>query len=365
MTININMRSIKTTKNILLCVVAFLMASCSQVHTKVSNDSERLLALEMLELENQYKEVPPQSSKLLNAILNEGVAVLGKKATEPETAEEAIAAAIMVSRVLAQNNFFQPIKYEDTPYTLGQALAPKNLLDEEIDAILAFEANNIRKQYYDSTKPIYLVDCDMASLIMFSIFERLGWDTRLVKAPMHMFLRWHLPNGSTVNWDWSNWNSFEDEDYFLAYGATAEEQRKQGTYLQSLSKNETRGNFIGLIGSSLDNKEKSRALMEKSIKLAPNNPTNLNNLAWLYATDPDFSIEYSEVAIMLAHRSVAADISYMNRLGTLACAYAADGNWNLAIGIKKGLIERHRSTIHFENYQKNLKRIEQKKLCEY
>jgi len=346
-----------------LYVVSCIAPFCPPVQAETLIDSEKTLAVEMFELESQYRELPPEALDLLHTMLNEGVTALGENAAQPKTSEEAVSASKVVSRVLAKHNFFQPTNFDETPDTLGQALTPKELSESEIDAVLTFQANTVRAQEYAPGEPIYFVDCDMASLLILSVFDRLGWDTRLVKAPVHMFLRWHLPNGTTVNWDWTNWDSFEDEIYLVAQKSTAEEQKKQGTYLHSLSENEARGNFIGLIGSNLDDEKVAVSLLEKSIELAPNNPTNLNNLAWIYAIDPDLALEYSEVAIMYAHRAIAADISRAGGVGTLACAYAADGQWEFAVAIEKGLIEKIRPR-RSESYLRNLKRMERKKLCQ-
>lgn len=347
----------------------FLLVGCGAQDSSTAKTippikTEKTLAEDLLELESQYRDIPPETFDLLQKVLDEGVAALGNEnAAEPKTSEEAISAFEAVSRVLAKHNFFQPTSFDDTPDTLGQALTPKKLTEQEIDALLTFKANEVRAREYVSGKPIYLVDCDMASLIILGVFDRLGWDTRLVRAPTHMFLRWRLLDGTTVNWDWTNWDSYEDEIYLIAQETTAKEQIRQGTYLRSLSINEAKGNFIGLIGSNSDDNKIAKLLLEQAIELAPNNPTNLNNLAWVYATDPDLALDYSEVAVMYAHRAVAADLLRVERMGTLACAYAADGQWELAIAITLGLAHELK-TVKPDSYFHNLDRIKQHKLCQ-
>lgn len=347
----------------------FLQTGCgaqSSASVKASpqaSSEKKTLVEELLELESQYIDIPAESFDLLQAILKEGVEALGENAVEPLTPQEAILASKAVSQVLARHNFYQPMSDEVAPSTIGEALTPVSLSEDELSSLLKFDANAVRARDYDPGQPIYLVDCDMGSLLMMGVFERMGWDTRLVRAPIHMFLRWHLQDGATVNWDWSNLGSFEDDLYLLARKTTAREQVRQRTYLSSLSVDEARGNFIGLIGSSTYNTEDAVLLLRQAIELAPNNPTNLNNLALIYSTDPELVQDYSEVAIMYAHRAVAADLLRVNRLGTLACAYAADGQWELATAIYSGaaddiqLIQPDASTYIFD-------RIKQKKLCE-
>lgn len=354
----------------------FFLAGCeaqpqSSAPAKTAAKVEKTLAEELLELEGQHRDLPPEYFELLQSVMNESVAALGDKPVQPKTPAEAIAASEAVSLVFAKHNFFQPTGFQTNPSTLGEALTPKSLSEDELKSLLEFLTNPIRVQYYTPGQPVYLVDCDMASLILMSVFDRIGWDTRLAKAPVHMFLRWHLPDGETVNWDWSSWGSFDDELYLLARGETAREQVKQGTYLRSLPKEEAKGGFIGLIGSllddentELDDNSAAIALLENAIELAPNHPSTLNNLAWVYATDPGLALEYGEVAIMYAHRAVAADTSrfFRFRIGTLACAYAADSEWTLADAIMTGLVEENHST-GAEAYEYNLNRIKNKKLC--
>jgi len=230
-----------------LCIVCCITTSCVPVQVESPIETEKTLAFEMLELESQFSNVPPESFDLLRLVLNEGIAALGEDAVQPKTPEEAISASKVVSRVLAKHNFLQPTNFSNNPDTLGQALTPAELSDQDLIAVLSFEANTMRAQDYVTGRPTYLVDCDIGSLIIMSVFERLGWDTRLVIAPYHMFLRWHLPDGTTVNWDWANWGSYEDSVYFLARKITAKEQQYRGTYIRSLPRQEARGNFIGLM----------------------------------------------------------------------------------------------------------------------
>lgn len=355
---------------ILGCLLSslFLPGGChvrddSSTGTVVMVQNEKTLAGELLNIESQYSNIAAASHDLLNDILNEGVIALNNEnVARPETSDQAIFASEVVSRVLAKHNFLQPLPSQNSPDTFGQALTPVDLSNDEINSLLAFNFNINRAKEYTPNKPIYLVDCDTGSLIISSVFEKMGWSTYLVKAPFHMYLRWQLPNGTYVNWDWSVWKSLEDGVHSVAKPMTAKEQTRQGTYFRNLSRKEVLGYFIGLIGSNLDDEKDAKYLLEQAIDLAPNDPTVLNNLAGLYSTNPDLASEYSEVAIMYAHRAVAADLLYVGRMGTLACAYAADGQWELAISIMT--VDADLLQVFYPDaYVRNLNRVKQHELC--
>jgi tetratricopeptide (TPR) repeat protein len=74
------------------------------------------------------------------------------------------------------------------------------------------------------------------------------------------------------------------------------------------------------------------ASYEKALELAPRSLTSLNNLAWLFATNPDPSIRNGPKALALAEQAVqisgGADPFYLHKL---AAAYAATGRFSQAL----------------------------------
>jgi Flp pilus assembly protein TadD len=70
----------------------------------------------------------------------------------------------------------------------------------------------------------------------------------------------------------------------------------------------------------------------EAIKLDPDVPAVLNNLAWLLATHPDAALRNGPEAITLAERAV--ELTGRNQpllLGTLAAAYAESGRFDDAV----------------------------------
>ena len=68
------------------------------------------------------------------------------------------------------------------------------------------------------------------------------------------------------------------------------------------------------------------------IRLQPDNTEVLNNLAWLHAATRDPAIQNPPLALEYASRACElTDSRHANYVDTLALAYAADGQFNLAI----------------------------------
>jgi Flp pilus assembly protein TadD len=71
---------------------------------------------------------------------------------------------------------------------------------------------------------------------------------------------------------------------------------------------------------------------QTAIQLQPDNPFFLNNLAWVYATQPQARFRNSEEAIRLAEQAcLLTDYREPQLVGTLAAAYAAAGRFDEAV----------------------------------
>ena len=70
----------------------------------------------------------------------------------------------------------------------------------------------------------------------------------------------------------------------------------------------------------------------QALKAQPDNPVLLNNLAWLLASTDDLAVRNGAEAVRLASRAVdLTDDTQPMLIGTLAAAYAADGQFNKAV----------------------------------
>jgi len=90
------------------------------------------------------------------------------------------------------------------------------------------------------------------------------------------------------------------------------------------------GRAIGLdqAGKFVEAQEEYR----EAVRLYPDDPVALNNLAWSLAANPRPELRNSQEAVRLARRAVElSDDQQATFIGTLAAAYAEDGQFNQAI----------------------------------
>lgn len=74
----------------------------------------------------------------------------------------------------------------------------------------------------------------------------------------------------------------------------------------------------------------------EAVRLYPNNPTALNNLAWSLAVNPRRELRNGREAVQLASKAV--ELTGQQRavfIGTLAAAYAEDGQFAKAVEMAK------------------------------
>ena len=88
---------------------------------------------------------------------------------------------------------------------------------------------------------------------------------------------------------------------------------------------------------------------EKSLRLNPDNPHVLNNLAWLYATCDDLSYRNSTRALKLSKKAVAL-LNAPHTLDTLAESYFVNGKYEKAIATELRALEQVKTNrSHYKN----------------
>lgn len=321
------------------------------------------MADELLVLERSVRDVPQSAEATLSQAQTESFRMLGRKPKAPMSPGEAIAVSIKISTALARSNFLQPVRREDWVSTLGEAFVPHSLAAAELDALLAYPGNSARAPFVARDKPVFLVDCDIGSLLIISVATHFGWDVRLVEVPDHNFVRWHLPDGRTVNWDWTDWKSQADIDY-LPNTPAYEVLRQRGIYLRSFGADEARAYYVGLIGSKAKPASAGTPLLELALKSGARDPTTYNNLAWNYVTQRDVAQAKSEVAMMHALTAWSARPDDGNTVDTVACAFAAAGTQALALALEDYAAAQATSAKQREGFQRNRERMAAGDLCQ-
>ena len=324
---------------------------------------ESTTAFQMLELEFAVREKIPDKDKtralLVSAIENATLAAQTHRM--PRTKEEALPILEAIQVALVKHNFIQPLEQKDWPQTLGAALTPRTLTEEEKKRLLLYARNVRRVRFLNLSAPLYFVDCDMGAQFFIAVAERLGWDMRLVEVPLHNFVRWHISENVKVNWDWTRWESSDDAIYGREV-PVSEDPRLKALYIRSWNPEEARAFYEGLIGSQAEKPEDGERLLQKALLVIPNHPTTLNNLAWLIATRPTLGHKSAiAVAFSLAAWSMQTDDG--NIADTVACAFAADKQKLLAQRIEEFAIAHAYSESQRTAFKKNLELIVKGELC--
>ena len=280
-----------------------------------------------------------------------------------ETAAEAVAASQKMAAALARLNFVQPVRRENWPDTLGQALRPVRLDKDALKRLLGFEGNVERARYISRSKPVYYVDCDIAGMLMVSAAQALGWDVRLVEVPDHHFIRWHLADGRTVNWDWTVWASMSDTRYARDEKLDDASVRR-GLYLKSYSAAEAYGYFLGLIASNVDDLSAKISLFDEAITAGPNIRTTANNYAWTVATHPDKAEGRMRTALSLALQAWSARPQDSRIADTVACVFAALNDAATAQAVEDYALQHARNGKEKAGLRSNRERIGNGQLCQ-
>jgi hypothetical protein len=323
----------------------------------------KTMADELLALERTARDVPASAESILAQVQSAAFRALGNQPKAPTSPEEAIAISVKISTVLAKANFLQPPLRKDWVSTLGEAFVPRTLLPAELAAVLADPGNVKRAPFVERSKPVYFVDCDIGSLLIISIARRFGWDARLVAIPDHNFVRWHLPDGRTVNWDWSSWSSRDDRSY-LPDTPVYRDLRRRGIYLRSFEPVEARAYYIGQIGDQAKLPGAGKLLLERALREGAKDPATYNNIAWNYVIQPDVAKANSDVAIMYALTAWSARPDHGNVADTVACAFATGGDRSLALTLEDYAVAHAESTAVREGFLKNRERIAKGALCQ-
>jgi len=94
----------------------------------------------------------------------------------------------------------------------------------------------------------------------------------------------------------------------------------------------------------------------KSLKIAPDNPEILNNIAWLYATCEDKEIRNPKLALELAQKAAELESSHYI-LDTLAEAYYVNGYFEKAVRLAEEVMKMDLKNPEY--YEKQLKKFKQ------
>lgn len=268
------------------------------------------IGFEILDSESQACFVPDQAYRVLDEIVDsvrgsvKYDATLSKPAAE---LEQARAISARISHELTSHGFALYIPTD----TLGDALVERN----------------------QKGKPErHVFDCDTGSFIFMTVAESLGAHTALVDITLpsgngHNYVQWLLDRkGTAMNWDTNQQGECRTPDNLPAYEGNPMTPKQSQGYAISLRAPlwAAKGSFNNALNDLRDSK-----------RLYPEAPGGYNNFAWMVATKP---VPDRQKLIPEAMSDAQKAVSLGrdgNRLDTLACVYALQGDFDRAIATEE------------------------------
>lgn len=325
------------------------------------------LATEILKLEGTVLPVAPDEYALLNSIVSESRRALPRN-LNPQDRGQALAALKAIDAILVRRRFIYDgpgkVKF------LHDALKPRVLSDSEYSNALSSGYNDRRRDLLKSDRKgqFHLSDCDTVSYIYVEIGDKLGLPIRLVEAPNHNFVRWEFPDGTHLNFETMDGEERSDAAYINGFGVAPDfsippDTIRPGFFMVSLTRDEVMGYVNGLVSSAWGGKgdfAKAKLLAEEAMRLRPTAPNGPNSVAWLHATCTPESCRDPALAVKLAERAVSL-YRDPNYLDTLACAYAAAGDFKRAVVVSTEAVKLGGA----RSYGASLEAITAGRLCSY
>lgn len=314
--------------------------------TKVQNrpvDITQTLAMQMLSIEEQVRDVSPSVRAELTAALEDLANAARQSHGDGRSRTSAIAAFTAMQDALCARGYRQPLRDDGWPNTLGDAFGSS----EGDQRFTTENCTKLAKQRDLDTR--FLVDCDIGAEILVSAGQLLGWDFRIKNMPKHTYLEWILRDGSAVNWDWTHGASYDDAYYTHSLLKVAIAHRDYG---RPLSLDEARAYYLGLIGAYAKDAKKGRELLKQAISRIPFDPLTQNNYAWSFASHPDLELPSQDV-MGFALASLSSRPDDPNILDTVECLFAAKGDRAIGLSVlakavasgRSGSYEKHRSQV--------------------
>ncbi len=263
------------------------------------------LAFKILAAESDVCFVPDSAYQLLDRLVGETLAKVGPVALEGDTdarTREVIAIGRATADVLIAHGFALNIPTN----TLADALTLRN--DPQ-------------------TGDWYSIDCDTASMIVLTVAEALRVPASLVEmtyagdGKQHNFVRFHIDDQHSVNWDTNGQEQcrLSEPDLPPYQGIDMTTDATMG-YVYRL---------LGQLAQELGNYPLAAREFQRATDLYPSSPSAYNSLAWLISTREFTHGAGTFDAVQLATKATGIQPNSDN-YDTLACAFALAGDYEQA-----------------------------------
>lgn len=316
----------------------FLIAQTSIVSARLNQQTiaHRLLSREYAALKSS-DDAPTKTEyqaciKQLNRLINDSVQRI-QALKLSENLETAIKQQFSeVDQVLIENNYVCFINTE----TLIETLTPG--IPENGGKVVPMARMSEYQGSHKSGTKRYRFDCDTGSIIFLAVFEVLKKPVVMVETPNHNFVRWRISPDLHVNWDVNDGESYTDTEHrygaLRTSGAFDHELEKRSHFMQDMNLLEVEMYHKSIEAALLSKSKRFNeaiAAFQTSIRHRPWAAMPRNNLAWMIATNKELQTpELTNLAVKMAQHAVSQRPYDNNFIDTLAAAYAANGQFNIA-----------------------------------
>ncbi len=291
------------------------------------------IAHEILNIESAASLVTQDMYDFIDDVIDQAKKKIPTK--QKYSPDEIGAALKAIDDILIQKNVVYPandagMKLVDQ---LSDGLRGRIMNSAEISA-LAKQRHNVRRAEHikaHAGEPFYVNDCDTTSFLYLAVGEVLGFPLFLVEVPGHNFIRYE---DEVMALDWETMDAkpilpgLYQKTWRIPDSLVASR-----VYLASMSRIDTLGYAHTIVAEAWSKKGADRRAFdddERGFLLYPRGPRVWNQAAWHLVTASSPALRDGQKALHYALRAIGISPT-PNYLDTLACAYAALGDFSSAI----------------------------------
>lgn len=208
-----------------------------------------------------------------------------------------------------------------------------------------------RNKYINELNYGFPIDCDLMSMLYYSIGEINGYPITMVEVPHHNFVRWTFKGGKYLNWDTNAAVVCDNDCYRNAESPTAftrftlEDEKIIG-FLKDMHRNEILGYSMPFIAVGLKNSNRqseAEVIYLKSLKQLKPNMIGLYYLSYMYVYSTNYDKpKFASKALKLS-KEAYSKLKFYNPLEdihdgiieTYACSCAANNDFTTALNLLK------------------------------
>lgn len=208
-----------------------------------------------------------------------------------------------------------------------------------------------RNKYLEELAYAFTIDCDLTSILYYSVGELKGYPITMVEVPRHNFVRWTFKNGKHLNWDTNAAIVCDDDCYRngkspTVHRAFSKDVEEKAGFLKDMRRDEILGYYMPFTAVKLKNSNQQKQAESIYLKALRQKKPNINAsyfLAYMYVYSNAFdkpkyarkALELSKWAYLNMDLYVLYEDTIKEIRETYACSCAANKDFTTALSILK------------------------------